>query len=246
MKILFTIISIVVLVLIVIKRSNIVAAWANVQFLKGENEKSLKTFEIADKIGTLSPKNLWAYGYMLLREGKLERARTVLTRASLSVSKPAIKNPIKSLLALVEWKEGNLPLAIEMLEEVIEDYKTTAMYQNLGLLYVVSGNKEKALKFNLEAYDFNADDMIIMDNLAEAYALCGELEKAEEMYLKLLEKEPHFPEAYYGYGLLLVEKGEREKGIELIRQSLDKRFSFLSVKTRDEVEEILRSISSGK
>lgn len=238
------IISIVLLVFVIIKRSNIVAGWANIQFQKGENEKSLQTFELADKIGKMSPKNLWAYGYMLLRQGRVEDSRVVLTRASLSVSKPKIKNPIKSMLALVEWKSGNLPLAIEMLEDVIEEYKTTAMYQNLGLLYVLSGDKEKALKFNIEAYDFNADDMIILDNLAEAYAMCGEKEKAEEMYEKLMEKEPHFPEAYYGYGLLLIEKGEREKGIELIRESLDKRFSFLSVKTRDEVEKMLEDIIS--
>ena len=241
MKIWYMVI-IIILVFAFVKRSNLVAAWANVQFHKGDNAKSLELFELADKIGNMSPKNLWAYGYMLLRQGRLDDARIVLTRASLSVSKPKIKNPIKSLLALVEWKAGDLPLAIEMLEDIIEEYKTTAIYQNLGLLYVLSEDKEKALKFNIEAYDFNSDDMIIMDNLAEAYAACGEAEKAEVIYQKLISKEPHFPEAYYGYGLLLIEKGEREKGIELIRKSLDKRFSFLSVKTRDEVEEMLNQI----
>ena len=236
------IIAIALLVFAFIKRANLVSAWANIQFHKGENEKALEIFELADKIGNMSPKNLWAYGYMLLRQGRPDDARTVLTRASLSVSKPQIKNPIKSLLALVEWKSGNLPLAIEMLEDIIAEYRTTAIYQNLGLLYVLSADKEKALKFNLEAYDFNSEDMIIMDNLAETYAMCGETEKAEEIYEKLISKEPHFPEAYYGYGLLLVEKGEREKGIEFLRESLDKRFSFLSVKTRDEIEEMLEKI----
>ena len=238
------IVIIALLVFAFIKRASLVSAWANIQFHKGENEKALETFEFADKIGNMSPKNLWAYGYMLLRQGRLDDARTVLTRASLSVSKPQIKNPIKSLLALVEWKSGNLPLAIEMLEDVIEEYKTTAIYQNLGLLYVLGDDKEKALKFNLEAYDFNSEDMIIMDNLAEAYAMCGETEKAEEIYERLISKEPHFPEAYYGYGLLLVGKGERGRGIELIRQSLNKRFSFLSVRTHDEIKEMLGEIIS--
>jgi tetratricopeptide (TPR) repeat protein len=106
-------------------------------------------------------------------------------------------------------------------------------------MYVLKGDAQNALRFNQEAYVYNSDDLVIADNYAESLALCGKIDEAKTIYEKILYKEPHFPEAYYGYGLLLYENGEREKGIDLIRQYLDKRFSYLSVKTKEEVESLL-------
>ena len=83
------------------------------------------------------------------------------------------------------------------------------------------------------------DDLVIADNLAESYAISGDIQKAGELYEKILEKDPHFPEPYYSYGLILIDKGEKERGIDLIKESLEKRFSFLSVKSKEEIEEIL-------
>ena len=237
----FLIISIVILlVILAMKRASLVASAAKLAFQKGETGKALKLYEKADKIGNLDAANKMYFGYILLRTGNLERARIILAEASMLHTKDNIKNRIKAMRALVMWKEGHIKDAIESLEELIAEFKTTTVYQDLGLLYILDGNKEKALSFNLEAYDYNADDMVILDNLAEAYALCEMYDKAEETYKILLEKEPHFPEAYYGYGLLLIKKGEKEKGLELMKQSLDKRFSFLSIMQKNEVEELIK------
>lgn len=239
-------ISVLAFLYVIFKRGEIVAAWAKVKFQCGEVDKALKTFKKADKIGTLKPESLYFYGYLLLRTGNLSDARTVLTRASMNATKPAIKQRVKALLALVEWKEGNLTQAIETLEEVNAEFKSTMVYQDLGLLYILRGERVRALEYNLEAYDYNSDDLVITDNLAEAYVLCGKDDEAAELYEKLLEKKPHFPEAYYGYGQLLIKRGERERGLSLIRESLDKRFSFLSVKCKAEIEEILEELEKDK
>ena len=119
------------------------------------------------------------------------------------------------------------------------DFKTTNLYQNLGLMYVIKGDARRALDFNKEAFEYNSDDMIIMDNLAESYALYGDTEKASELYEKLLEKEPHFPEPYYGYGQLLIKNGQKERGLELIEKSLEKKFTFLSVLQKEDVKKML-------
>lgn len=231
----------VLVIYIVVKRSSLMAVWGKFQWQRGNEADALKCFERAEKLGNMGVENSVMYGYLLLRAGHFEKAREVLTLASMSTSKPQLKMRIKAMLALVEWKDCNIEQATEMLEEVIGNYKNTAVYQDLGLMYILSGDREKAMSFNLEAYEFNSDDMVILDNLAEAYALCGETEKAAETYEKLLEKEPHFPEAYYGYGMLLIDRGERERGIDLIKQSLDKRFSALSVKSREQVQQLLES-----
>ena len=224
---------------LILRRSDLLAFYARIQFQKGNFDKALRLFHIANRIGKMKPETMRYYGYMLLRSGELNLAEEVLTRASVSAKKPPEKKRIKAMLSLVVWKKGDLDMAIEMMEEAIEDFRVSNFYRNLGLMYVLKGERQKALKFNLEAYDYNPDDMVIADNLAEAYVLCGENEKAKAIYEELLEKEPHFPEPYYGYGLLLIKSGQRERGIELIRKSLDKTFTFLSVMQRDEVEKIL-------
>ena len=143
------------------------------------------------------------------------------------------------MLALCEWKCGNLDLVIEMTEEAMVDFKNTNLYQNLGLMYVLSGDGQKALEFNKQAFEYNSDDLIIMDNLAESYAMVWDTAQAQELYEKLLEQEPHFPEPYNSYGKMLCSMGEKERGIELIEKSLEKRFTYLSVLQKEDVEKML-------
>ncbi len=236
----FPLITIIILiVLIIVKRAELLAAVAKVKFSKADIKGALKWFAIANRIGKLGIENLRYYGYILLRDGQPNLARTILTHASLEAKKPQAKKRVKAMLALCEWKCGNLDIAIEMTEEAMIDFKNTNLYQNLGLFYVLSGDGQRALEFNKQAFEYNSDDLIIMDNLAESYALCGDTAKAQELYENLLEKEPHFPEPYYAYGQMLCSLGEKDRGIELIEKSLEKRFTFLSVMQKEDVEKIL-------
>lgn len=233
---------IILAIFVIVKRSELLAYVGKIRYSKGDLQGAIKWFAVANRIGKMSAETLRYYSYLLLRDGQLELARTVLNHASLNAKKPDVKKRVKAMMAVCEWKSGNLDLAIELTEEAMVDNKTTNLYQNLGLMYVLSGDARRALDFNLEAYDFNSEDMIIMDNLAESYALYGDIDKAIIMYDILLKEEPHFPEPYYGYGMLLAKKGEKERGIELIERSLTKTFTFLSVLQKEEVEKILEDL----
>ncbi len=240
---LWRIVLCVILIYLVVQRGNIVALFARNRYVNREFEKAVKIFSVASKIGNLNAKNREIYGYTLLRLGKVEDAQIQL-RSALPITKreSAARYRIKNLLALTYWKQGNLQEAIEELEEVTEKgYKNTSIYQNLGILYNLSGNHEKAKRFNEEAYEYNKDDNIIADNLADIYAICGEYEKSAEIYEELLNRnpEPAFPEAYYGYGKVLIELGQRERGIELIEKSLEKPFSFMSIRPKEDIEKML-------
>ena len=236
----------VFLIFIVVKRANLVAIFAKRSYAKRDYEKSLKIFRVADKIGNLSVANKELFGYTLLRCGFVDEAQTQL-RGILPLTKrqSAQRYQLKNLIALTYWKQGNLSDAIEEMEEIIDDgYKNTQIYQNLGIFYNLCGDMEKAVKFNEEAYDYNKDDNIICDNLADAYARSGNYEKAAEIYEDLMNRdpEPRFPEAYYGYGNVLIQLGDKERGRELIEKSLTKPFSYLSIRPKEEIEQMLESI----
>lgn len=233
------ILLIVLVVFIIVKRADLYAFLAKKSFMKNDLKGAVRKFSIANRIGKLSAANLMYYGYYLLRDGQLEQAKSILTKASMAAKKPALKKNIKAMHALAEWKSGDLDTAIEMTIEAMKDYETTVLYQNLGLMYVVKGDARVALEFNKKASEYNSDDLGIMDNLAKSYVMYGDTETAAEIYEKILEKEPRFPEAYYGYGQLLVEKGDVQRGIELMEKSLSKRFSFLSVVSKEEVEKMI-------
>lgn len=236
----FPIITFLILIIfLIVKRSEILGVFAKRAYAKNDLKRAIRRFAIANRIGKLGAASLMYYGYLLLRDGQLELGKTILTKASMSAKKLEIKKRIKALLAICEWKSGDIDMAIEMTEEAMYEFETTNLYQNLGLLYVVKGDARKALEINKKAYEYNSDDPMILDNLASAYALYGDDEKAAEVYEKLLEQNPRFPEAYYGYGQVLIKLGQREKGIEYIEKSLEKTFSFLSVLQKEEVEKML-------
>lgn len=230
----------IVLVFVIVKRSELIAFAGKRTYSKTRDvDKALKWFSVANRIGTLSTESLRYYGWLLMRGGQFDLARNILNLGSMTAKKPASKNRIKAMLAVAEWKGGDLDLAIEMSEDVLSEHKETVVFENLGLFYNIKGDGKKALEFNKIAFDYNPDSMGIVENLAKSYMLCGETEKAVELYEELLEKEPHFPDPYYTYGQILVDKGEYERGIELIEKALEKSFSCLSVLQKSDVEKIL-------
>ena len=172
---LWRIILCAVLIVLVVKRANIVAFFAKIKYNKRDYEGALKIFKIADRVGNLNVANKELYGYVLLRCGHVPEAMVQLRGLlPLTARGSAQRNQLKNLIALALWKSGSLDEATEELEEVFESgYKNTQIYQNLGILYNLGENKEKAKRFNEEAYDYNKDDNIIADNLADCYAIFG-------------------------------------------------------------------------
>lgn len=245
MKLIWQILLLVAAVFVIVKRAGIVALFAKQKYAKGDYFGSLKIFNIASRVGNLGAGDMILFGYNCLRCGELKAAKKVFSDAlMLTKPKSADRYRITSLQALTAWKEGDLDDAIEKLESVYNDnFRITTIYQNLGIMYNLKGDGKKAVEFNEEAYDYNSDDNIITDNLADAYVINGELDKAREIYEELLARdpEPRFPEAYYGYGELLIKQGEKERGIEMIEKSLDKPFSFLSLKSKEEIEQMLEN-----
>jgi len=224
------------------RRASLLAFAGSIKYSRGDLEQSVKWFGRSYKTGRASNRHATSYAYLLLKSGKIDESEEVLKK--LLASKPDKDDEMyaKSNLALALWKKGDLDAALEILEEVIASYKTSAVYGSLGYLRILKGDLAKALEFNLEAYEYNNTNTVILDNLGQTYYLTAQYDKAKEIYETLVSKNPAFPEAYYNYGLLLGKLGQPENALEMVKKSLNYRISFLSTISRDDIEAKIREI----
>lgn len=206
---------------------------------KKDLDKALKWFKKAYATNKSNTKTSVSYAYILLKSGQPKEAEEILQRLLKKNTNKDDASYIKSNLALALWKKGNIDEAVAMLEEVMLTYKTTSVYGSLGYLLIAQGDLEKALKFNLEAHDYNSTDKIILDNLGQNYYLLGMNDKAKEIYEPLISQSPSFPEPYYNYGLVLAALGDTQAAVDMMKKALNFKFSYLSTISKEEIEKKL-------
>lgn len=220
---------------------------ANKKYSAKQVAEALSLYKKAASLKRSSPQVKSAYAYVLMRQGELDKAEEILNKL---LQLPLVENDkiIVSLnYSIALWKSNRLPEAIKLLEEIYnKGNKTTTMYQNLGFYYIINGDLEKSLDFNLEAYDYNDSDTSIMDNLALNYYLMDKYDEADELYNKLIPMNPTFPSAYYYYALLLKKRGDYKKALEMLTKASECTFSSLSFVTKAQIEEEIREIENSK
>lgn len=218
------------------KRNNIFASLANSAHLKGDTELSLKWLDRAYQVDPKHHQIVITYGYNLLKYGHFDHAEKVLEQLITPNSTPSHRSSINMNLALVRWKQNRLEEAISMLEVINERMKTSVLYGSLGYLYIEQGNLERALTYNLEAYDYNETNTVILDNLGLNYIQLNEWNKAEDIYNKLIPLKPKFPEAYYHQGLVHDNKGEFSQAYDCYVEALRQPFTYISTEPKELIE----------
>ncbi len=218
---------------------------ANNAFRNGNIPETLSWLEKSYKTGCAKPKVVTTYGYMLLKYGHLEEAKKILKEQleASGLSNSDYYNA-RSNYALVLWKQDQLDKAVEMFEDTIKNFKNTNIYGSLGYLYILQGDLEKALKFNLEAYEYNSTGGVILDNLGQTYYLMGDYENGEKTFSALMAVNPKFPEAYYDYALLHEKTGNREKCIEMLKNALKYETNYLSAITSEDIQKKLDELNN--
>ncbi len=234
----------VIIFLLFIRRTVIYSFLGRTSYFNGDIEKAIAWYKKAYKTEKAKPPTVASYAYLLLKSGNLSEAETILDRLLRSRLSKDERLMAKSNMALVQWKKGDLDEAIETLEEVIESYETSNIYGSLGYMLIQKGDLEKALEFNLKAYEYNSENAVIQDNLGQTYYLMRDYDKATDIYEKLMEKEPSFPEAYYNYALLLKAKGENEKALQTVKKALNYKLTFLSTIQKEDIDKLINELES--
>ncbi len=239
-----TLLSLFILYKLYSLRAYFYAMVGNTNFSKGQKDKALQWFKKASETKNCSPRIATSYAYLLLKEKDVSGSKEILDKL---ISKDKLKleeeSIIKMTLALVYWKEGNIDLAVETLENVYSKFKNSTLYESLGYLLIIQGDYNKALDFNLEGIDYDAGNDVIKDNLAQSYYHLEDYDKALEIYEKLTSKGTAFAEPYYYHALILEKNGEIEKAKEMLKTSLTFKESFLSNLSKDTMESELNKLN---
>jgi len=231
-----------ILYVLFMSRAGIFKLIGSVRYSKSDTDNALKWLKKSYETNKANPHTAIPYAYLLLKAGRLNESEKVFSEILSKKLSSDDRNLAKSNYALLLWKKGNLDEAVNMLEEVCKEFKTTTVYGSLGYLLILKGDLDRALEFNLEAYDYNDKNPIILDNLGQTYYLRGEQDKAVEIYEKLMPLSPSFPSAYYNYGLVLLKNGDYDKALENMEKALNFKFSPLSAIKKSEIEAKIEEI----
>jgi len=210
-------------------------------------QKAINIMRMSYKTGKMKPSLQLYFAYILIRNGELDEAETIINKAvvigKLTLGEPEIKNS-EFNRALITWKRGDLSSAIVELEQLYdENYRTSALYGSLGSFYLINKEYDKAVELAKEGIEYSETDLISRDNLGQAYIALGELDKAEEVYDKLLPQSPKFMEPYFNYANIMEKRGNLADAKKYYETALTYEEKFLSTITHDEICEAINRVS---
>ena len=207
-------------------------------------KKAMKWFERAYKKG-MNIGQQQIYAYYLMREGEVEKSEKIYHDLLTARLKPETRFKIRSDYAVLLMKTDRIDEALSELEEITANYNNTTTYGSIGYLYLLKNNRRKAEEFNKEAYSYNSDDPVILDNLVQLYIKMGRYSEARKYADELMEKKPYFIEGYYDAAFTYLKLGELEKAREIFAKGSGCKITFMSSINEEDVAEFQHALDEG-
>lgn len=216
-------------------RASMLAAKAQQAAARGDLKTAIRLLAEAVRLNRKQPGIMASYAYLLLKDGQTDKAEEALNAARGMKDADKLELNLRITEALIRWKREKPDEAIALLEDLHGRMQNTMLYGCLGYLYLEKGDLDKALAYNLEAYEYNDSDGVILDNLLTTYILREEWEKARETAEKLMNLNPSFPEAFYHAALVKEHFGYLESAMEHCEWALERPFTALSTESRETI-----------
>ena len=215
---------------------------------KGETEEAYKEYgELFEAGKMVDAKYLLPYSILLMRRGEYEKAREVLKKAEKSPGgiNAEQRATLLTNYAVCCWKLGRRDYALELMEEVHRKNPNGNSYGTLGYLLVENGDFDRALAFTKQALEYDDEDPIALDNMAQTYYwLGGEEGKKEAIkwFKKAINFKPEAIDTNYFLAKYDIEAGDYSAAREKLEICKKGRVSPLNYATRERVDELLASI----
>ncbi len=191
---------------------------------------------------------LAAYSVLLMRYRRFDEAMEILRRADKMRMGKQDKLNLRINYSICQWKTGRLDAAIELMKSVFNDLKNSVVYGSLGYMLIEkatqTGDFSEAQAFNQEAYEYDDEDAVVLDNLGQMYLRMGDKAKALEYFERAHEEKPKQVDTLYYLSKLYVEQGKKDEARSLLETALRGNFSALCTTTREMAQELYDSIKA--
>lgn len=206
---------------------------------QGNNQGALEAFAAALKKESEYVPALLGTALVLREQGDCNRAVEFLSRAR--VANPADPE-ILTELGITYGYLGHEDLAEPLFKRVVKLLPNrSASHNNLGFNYILQRKYAKAIEEFSWALALAPKNTQVLDNLATAYFLNGDENKARDIFEKSLGK----PGAYNNIGYLYSTKGKWEKSKRALTRALDASPTFY-LRAKENLTRLTRLQASGK
>jgi len=177
----------------------------------------------------------------VLAENKTDHGvRSLLASAQYTMGEAHYQDALQNLLQCCEEDPGNIlykKYLGALYEKMNDEEKALGLYNELvkenpddvdinnkiGVLYYRRGTKEDAemaISYYKKAIELSPSEGILYQNLALAYEVIGDNDKAEQAFERSIEMAPQNDQFYSNYGEFFFKKDQFEKAIELYKKAI--------------------------
>lgn len=216
---------------------------------KGNTDEAYTLYNEAYAEGKMQKARfLLPYSILLLRNGEYEKAREVLKKVEKAPGgiTPDQRNQMLTNYAVACWKLDRLDYALELLWQVYRKGENGTINGTLGFLLIEKGDLEEAVTFNKMAVEYDDEDAIALDNLAQTYyRLAGDKDEARKWFEKAIVHKESAIDTNYFLALYDIEEGKDDDAREKLERARQGRFSPLNYATVERIDEALSKLGGG-
>ena len=211
-------------------------------------QQALELYHKAYEGGCNDVRVLMAYGVLLLKQRQFDEAHDLMLKTEkLPGMTAADKKQLRLNYAVCEWKRGRLDHAIELMEQAAESGKNSMIYGSLGYMLIEkaieSGDFAQAEAFNLEAYEYDEEDPVTLDNLGQLALAQGRRDQALDYFKRAIEQKPTQVDTLYYLAKLAHEDGDDRAAREYLESALENPYSALCTTTREQAQALLEQLT---
>ncbi len=210
-------------------------------------DKAFELYAKAYDLGCTDIYALAAYGVLLMRRGDPQKAVEVLKFATKQPRlKPEQWSYLYQNLGLAYWLSGNLDRAIKVYGRLYERVTTSTVRGSYGFLLIAKGDEtgdyNEAVKFNQDALEYDDEDPVIVDNMAQLCYRLGDKERAEKLFRRALSFRPEQFDSLYYLARICLEKENADEARQLLTTALKANYSAFNTVKREQAVSLALSL----
>jgi len=212
---------------------------------KGDLVHAEEEYRKAIEAGDKDPSRHLSFGVLLLQKGDLDGGIQILTRALTFPLDDRTKATVRCYRALGYLLNGQSAKALAALEDLQEVYPCGQVYQTLGYAYIKTEQYDKALPYCLEAVEYDDEDTVILDNLAQLYIALERWDDAQKTLDRGFAIRAKQADMLYHQALCDLHRGDREQALLHVREAQECPINALNDVTRETLEAMEKELTQG-